>query len=47
MWNLNKTKQNKGKLTDTENSLVVTIEEGCWGWAKRVKGVNYMGMDSY
>ena len=32
MWNLNKqTKQNKNRLTDSENKLVVTRGEGVWG----------------
>ena len=31
MWNLkHKAKQNKNKLTDTENRLVVTRGEGGW-----------------
>ena len=38
MWNLkNKTKQNKNKLIDTENRLVVA--RGGEGWAKWVKAV--------
>lgn len=41
------TKQNKNKLIDTENRLVVTIGERAGDWAKWVKGVNCMVMGSY
>ena len=38
MWNLNK--QNRNKLINTENKLVVAIGEVCeGGWVKEVKGL--------
>ena len=29
---------------DTENGLVVTREEGGWGWTKQVKDISFMVM---
>ena len=39
-------KQNRNRLIDTEIRLVVTREEGGWGWAKWVNAVNCMVTDS-
>lgn len=48
MWNLKtqrkQTIENKSKLINTEIRLVVTGGEGAEGWAKWVKGANYIVM---
>ena len=44
MWNLkNKTKQNKNKLIDTENRLLVTRREGGWGEGEMGEGDKMYG----